>query len=239
MHDRCRPSSRSTCVYGRYEQSWEEWVRAKSPEPSALRARQCTSGCRHIDVRVLKRSLQNLKAVLGKEISPVSEVCRSGGHRPLSGSGVSWRRRSALSAACIAAALFFSTGCGSPRHSVYPVLQEEGGLIRVDLSEIESSSGRFFTYLSPSGQNVDYFVYKDSTGSPRAVLDACRSCYRWKRGYRLEGNHVVCSRCDLRFPLDGLAEGTGSCIPIGLPGTREEGTFVISVSDLKAGEKFF
>lgn len=183
--------------------------------------------------------MRDLRAVRGKGTFPVPEACRSGGHGPLSGLGASRRCSLALLAMSVAAALFFSTGCGSPRHGVYPVLQEEGGLIRVDLSLIESNSGRFFTYLSPSGRNVDFFVYKDSSGSPRAVLDACRSCYRWKRGYRLEEDHVVCSKCDLRFPLDGLAEGTGACIPIGLPGIREGGTFVISVSDLKAGEKYF
>ena len=51
---------------------------------------------------------------------------------------------------------------------------------------------------------------------PHAVLDACRTCYRWKKGYVLDGKEVVCLKCDMRFKLDGLAQGTGSCVPIAL-----------------------
>ena len=51
---------------------------------------------------------------------------------------------------------------------------------------------------------------------PHAVLDACRTCYRWKKGYALDGKEVVCLKCDMRFKLDSLAQGTGSCVPIAL-----------------------
>lgn len=183
--------------------------------------------------------VQNLRAVLEKEILPVPETRRSCVQGPLPGPASARTDRHALLAVGIAVVLFLSAGCGNPRHGAYPVLPEVGGHIRVDLSEIERNSGRFFTYLSPSGRNVDYFVYKDSAGSGRAVFDACRSCYRWRRGYRLEGDHVVCSKCDLRFPLDGLAEGTGSCVPVALPATLEGSTLVLAVSDLRAGEKYF
>ena len=44
---------------------------------------------------------------------------------------------------------------------------------------------------------------------PHAVLDACRTCYRWKKGYALDGREVVCLKCDMRFKLDSLAQGPG------------------------------
>ena len=46
------------------------------------------------------------------------------------------------------------------------------------------------------------------------MLDACRTCYRWKKGYVLAGKEVVCLKCDMRFKLDSLAQGTGSCVPV-------------------------
>jgi uncharacterized membrane protein len=142
-------------------------------------------------------------------------------------------------AALIVASLGILFGCGRQPNTVYPVLQEKGGLIRVDISAMSTSSCRFFTYPSRSGRNVDYLVYKDSAGTARVTLDACRTCYRWRRGYRLEGEEVVCVKCDMRFPLDGLAEGTGSCVPIKVPAAIEGGTLVISASDLEEGARYF
>lgn len=142
-------------------------------------------------------------------------------------------------AALLTAALVFFAGCGGPPKTTYPVPQEKGGLIRIDISGMESSSCRFFSYPSKSGRNVDYIVYKDSTGTGRATLDACRTCYRWRRGYRPEGDEVVCTKCDMRFPLDRLAEGTGSCVPIKLPASLEGQTLVLSVSDLEEGARYF
>ena len=48
-------------------------------------------------------------------------------------------------AALLTAALFFFAGCGGTPKTTYPVLQEKGGLIRVDVSGMESSSCRFFS----------------------------------------------------------------------------------------------
>jgi uncharacterized membrane protein len=130
-------------------------------------------------------------------------------------------------------------GCGGPPKTTYPVLQEKGGLVRVDVSTIDSGSCRFFSYPSKSGRPVDYIVYKDSAGTARATLDACRTCYRWRRGYRPEGDEVVCTKCDMRFPLDRLAEGTGSCVPISLPAAVEGDTLILSASDLEEGARYF
>jgi uncharacterized membrane protein len=131
------------------------------------------------------------------------------------------------------------TGCGRAPQGVYPVLTPDEGVIRVDLSIIENNSGSFFTYPSSSGRNVDYFVYKDSSGTARGVLDACRTCYRWRKGYRLEGDHVICRKCDMRFSLDGLHQGTGSCVPIRIRSTREDDTLIIPVTELDNGAKYF
>jgi uncharacterized membrane protein len=139
----------------------------------------------------------------------------------------------------LAVAVLLSAGCGRPDQGAYPVLPQEKGMIRVDISDIGNGDGSFFTYPSSSGRNVDYFVYKDSSGTAMGVLDACRTCYRWRKGYRLEGNRVVCRKCDMEFPLDGLAQGIGSCVPIGIRSSTEEETLTIPVTELEAGAKYF
>ena len=131
------------------------------------------------------------------------------------------------------------TGCGRQNPAVYPVIPPEEGVIMVDLSAIGKSGGSFFSYPSSSGRNVDYFVYKDSSGTARGVLDACRTCYRWRKGYRLEGDRVVCRKCDMKFTLDELHQGTGSCVPIGIRSTTDENTISIPVTELEDGAKYF
>lgn len=144
-----------------------------------------------------------------------------------------------LARALLTVAVLLSTGCERPAQVVYPVIPPEEGVIRVNLSAIENSSGSFFTHPTSSGRNVDYFVYKDSSGAARGVLDACRTCYRWRKGYRLEGDHVVCRKCDMKFSLDGLYQGTGSCVPVGIRSTVEEDTLTIPVTELEAGAIYF
>ena len=141
--------------------------------------------------------------------------------------------------AALIAALAFAAGCGGQSGAVYPVLQEQGGQVRIDISGVEPGSCRFYSFPSRSGRNVDLIVYRDSAGKARATLDACRTCYRWRRGYRPEGDGVVCAKCDMRFPFDQLAEGTGSCVPIGLPSVVEGGSLILSTSDLEKGARYF
>jgi uncharacterized membrane protein len=121
----------------------------------------------------------------------------------------------------------------------YPEMRARDGVITVDLSGIGPESGRFHTYRSKSGKKIDFFIYRESSGVPHAVLDACRTCSRWKKGYALEGKEVVCIKCDMRFKLDSLAQGTGSCVPIALKTEQRRDTLIIPVSELEAGARFF
>ncbi len=121
----------------------------------------------------------------------------------------------------------------------YPELRAQGGTVTADLSGIGAESGRFHTYRSSTGKRVDFFVYRESSGMPYAVLDACRTCYRWKKGYALDGTEVICLKCDMRFKLNGLSQGTGSCIPIALNTEQRGDSLFIPVTELEAGARFF
>lgn len=121
----------------------------------------------------------------------------------------------------------------------YPELHPQDRVVTVELSGIDAGSGRFFTYRSTARRKVDFFVYRDTTGVPHAVLDACRTCYRWKKGYVLEGPEVVCLKCDLRFRIDALADGTGSCIPLPLRTVRRGAALLIPVDELEDGARYF
>lgn len=121
----------------------------------------------------------------------------------------------------------------------HPETRPRAGIVTVDLSGIGVESGRFHSYRSGSGRKVDFFVYREDSGMPHAVLDACRTCYRWKKGYVLDGKQVVCITCGLRFRLDSLAQGTGSCVPIALKTEQRGDSLLIPVTELEAGVGFF
>ena len=121
----------------------------------------------------------------------------------------------------------------------YPEMRARNGVVTVGLAGIGAESGRFHTFRSSTGKKVDFFVYRESSGAPHAVLDACRTCFRWKKGYALDGKEVVCLKCDMRFTLDSLAQGTGSCVPIALKTEQRGDSLSIPVAELEAGARYF
>lgn len=138
----------------------------------------------------------------------------------------------------VAISLALLAACGG-REAGYPLLQAQGDSVQVDLRRIGPGTGRFFTYRSPTGGRADILVYRESGGAPRACLAACRECYRWKKGYRLDGDAVECVKCDLRFRFDALKEGIGSCVPLPLPATLDGEQLKIPVTALEEGTKYF
>lgn len=135
--------------------------------------------------------------------------------------------------------LLIVTGCGGHGKEGDPRVQSDGRMVRVSLDDIGEKRGSFFTYSASGDRNVDFIVYRERSGTFRAVLDACRKCYRWRRGYVINGDHVVCRKCGERYELDNLTGGRGSCIPIPLTSSREGSSIVIPAEELESGARYF
>ncbi len=95
----------------------------------------------------------------------------------------------------------------------------------------------FFTYHY-HGKNINFFVLK--TGDKvLSFLDACMSCYPSKRGYRVDGGHLVCRKCGVTYSLSDVEKGFGGCYPIRIEGRLQDGQYRIPVSLLgQAIDKF-
>ena len=144
-------------------------------------------------------------------------------------------RRAAVLCAALA---LLGASCGSAGRERESVAAD-GGIVRLDLRPIAPATGSLFSYRSAAGGRVSFIVYRESGGEPRAVLGACADCYRWRKGYRLEGDGVVCLRCGLRFRFDELGDGVGACTPIPLPAARADDRLEISVEALEAASRYF
>ncbi len=123
------------------------------------------------------------------------------------------------------------------RQPSYLPAPQEGSSIVIDTSILEPEVPKFYSYRS-QGKNVNYFVLRVQ-GKVLSFLDACASCYIHKRGYGYADGHVTCRACNLKFSVNQLEKGLGSCCPIRIDGRMENGKYLIPVATLEnAADKF-
>jgi uncharacterized membrane protein len=110
--------------------------------------------------------------------------------------------------------------------------------VRIPSSDINDGQAYYYEYDS-GGKEIRYFVLKSSDGVFRAAFDACDVCFQEKRGYRQEGDDMVCNNCGQRFPSTKINVIKGGCNPAPLTRTDEGSELVIKTSDIEAGRKYF
>ena len=97
----------------------------------------------------------------------------------------------------------------------------------------------FYTYKH-SGKRINFFVRTDGAGALSAYFDACFTCYKNKKGYRVEGTDLVCNECNLSFRLaDQRWDNSRGCSPILIKSGIRDKALVIQVSDLEKGARLF
>ncbi|MFN3910034.1 MAG: DUF2318 domain-containing protein [Candidatus Anstonellaceae archaeon] len=108
---------------------------------------------------------------------------------------------------------------------------------KIPLSDI-STKAKWFTY-NYEGVDIRFFALKASDGSIKTAFDACDICYPSKKGYRQEGNYMVCNNCGTRFLIDSLGRENkrgGGCWPGYLPSFTSDNFLLIKKSDLENGK---
>ena len=120
---------------------------------------------------------------------------------------------------------------GGNLRSTGNVIQNED-LVSISLSEKAS----FYEY-----DGIKYFAVEASDGSIKTAFDACDVC-GGRKGYRQQGNDMVCNNCGRYFSIDALGEKNiygGGCWPGYLPSSVEGDSLVIKTSDLEKGRYRF
>jgi len=120
----------------------------------------------------------------------------------------------------------------------YPLVAAESGVVAIPAAQVSDGKAHFFSYRSGDAL-VNFFVLKSHDGTIRAAFDACDVCYQAKKGYRQEGDVMVCNNCNQQFRSDLINELKGGCNPAPLRRTEADGRIVIAVDDLAAGARFF
>ena len=119
------------------------------------------------------------------------------------------------------------------------VAPDSQGLVRIESQDIQPQQVRFFRFLNTGNQEVKFFVGRDLRGHVQVAFDANETCAKSKRGYRHDGEWVVCNKCDKAFRLTEVNSSGGGCMPVPLP-FREQGTAIlVAEADILRGWRLF
>jgi len=129
-------------------------------------------------------------------------------------------------------------GCGSEA-PVHQAVTAEAGVVRLPLDALTDGEVHFFTYKD-GGKNVNFLVRTDGRGRLHTHLDACYSCYRYRRGFVVEEGELLCIACRLTYPIeDEVWDFIGACAPIPIPSRVEDGGLVIDRAVLERASRYF
>lgn len=115
---------------------------------------------------------------------------------------------------------------------------ETADQVTIPLAALDSGKA-LFLQLESEGRTLYYLALRSRDGKYRSALDACDVCFRANRGYRQEGDQLICNNCGQAFAADRLGDAKGGCNPHPLPHRIEGGVMAISKADIVAGKKYF
>jgi len=86
----------------------------------------------------------------------------------------------------------------------------------------------------------DFLVCTDGKGVLHVHLDACHSCYKYKRGFVVEEPELVCIACRLTYRIeDEVWDYIGACAPIAIRSSIEGDNLAIQRHHLERSARYF
>lgn len=119
------------------------------------------------------------------------------------------------------------------------VRPESDGQVKISLSDLQPQDVRFYRFLNAGNQEVRFFVGRDAAGTVQVAFDANADCAKLKRGFRHDGEWMVCRKCDKSFRLADVNAGGGGCKPVPLGHHVQGDKLLIAESDVLKGWSLF
>ena len=109
------------------------------------------------------------------------------------------------------------------------------GVAEIPANVFASQKALFYNVVLDSGKTVYFFVVKDKNGKYRAAANTCQVCYGAHKGFRQEGNEMVCNNCGNRYPMEKIATEKGGCNPAPISPDLEvkDGKVIIKQAELE------
>lgn len=112
------------------------------------------------------------------------------------------------------------------------------GKIQISLTEVNDGKAHYYQYKNGSSI-VKFFIVKSSDGIIRAAFDACDVCFPAKKGYKQDGDFMICKNCGRRFHSSRINVVEGGCNPAPLNREVVGNQLIIKVDDVMPGNRFF
>jgi uncharacterized membrane protein len=119
------------------------------------------------------------------------------------------------------------------------VRPERDGQVKINLAGLKPQEVRFYRFLNAGNQEVRFFVGRDAGGTVQVAFDANEDCAKLKRGFRHEGEWMVCNKCDKSFRLSEVNRGGGGCNPVPLAHHVQGDQLLLAESDVLKGWGLF
>ena len=129
-----------------------------------------------------------------------------------------------------------SGGHGQAYERVSP---DREGVVRLDVSDLETSRVRYYRFLNAGNQEVKFFVGRDENGTIQVAFDASETDYKRRRGFRHEGDWMVNNKCETATRLAEVNTGSGGCRPVSLKHQLSGNQLILKEADILAGWRFF
>ena len=149
-------------------------------------------------------------------------------------------RALALTALALCCALFAVPAHAGPFGSLFSretTLEIKDGTVSLPVSDVSAKAS--FYKVKIEGVDVIFFALLDSAGKVRVALDVCDSCWQSGKGYKQQGDSMVCQNCGLAFHSDRIGLRKGGCNPHPVAYSLSDNSIVIPAAELEPGVKFF
>lgn len=117
-------------------------------------------------------------------------------------------------------------------------LSPQGDAVAIPLADVSDGKAHFYV-VSAGGKEIKFFAVKSPDGKVRTAFDACDVCFPEKKGYRQDGEFMVCVNCSRRFHVSKIGEVHGGCNPAPLAAEATGDTIRVPMAALNAGARFF
>jgi uncharacterized membrane protein len=111
--------------------------------------------------------------------------------------------------------------------------------LQLPAASLADGAARFFRYTTTAGREVRFFVMRSADGVVRAAFDACDVCYRERRGYRQEGDSMICNNCGRAFRSVDVNVISGGCNPAPLQRAIVGDDVLITSAAIESGALYF
>ncbi len=141
-------------------------------------------------------------------------------------------------AALVIAADHFSRGLRA--YSEFErVSPDAGGLVRIDVSDLQRLQVRFYRFLNSGNQEVRFLVGRDENEVIQVGFDAGSTHVKLRRGFSYQDGWIIDNKCETTTRLSTLNEGGRGCRPVPIEHRVEGDELLITEADMLQGWRYF